>query len=366
MRADDLRRRGQKVNDLYGFGLDSTYKDDTPKTQWSDDPQDSRSRKTFGPSRIPQIPPIPYISSNEHNVSIHGAQEEHTEYNLPRNDAAEFARLDDQANGFTELMNNKIVYAPLENPKRLLDVGCGTGNSSCRLAQQYPSATVYGVDISPVPSFSKAPSNLEYVTGDIKRLASNDGGDERINRGDFDYIYQSLLICGMTDWPGYLRQMILLLKPGGYLEMHEVAETWYKTSSSSSSLPNREDPIISHDWKWMQAMRRGAEQLGLDTDIGINAEQYMKDAGLADVQVAKYPVPFGTWMAEEKPETKKIGGLQDPNMGVAFSNNILPGVTRTLGIGEEEMGRLKEECRRCLAEEKGKYWWFYSIVGRKL
>ncbi|KAL8712673.1 MAG: hypothetical protein Q9220_003205 [cf. Caloplaca sp. 1 TL-2023] len=279
--------------------------------------------------------------------------------------AAEFARLEDQADGFTELMNNNLVHANLENPRRLLDVGCGTGNACRRLAQQYPSATVYGVDISSPPSFSKTPSNVEFVVGDIKRLASpsDDGGDKRINQGDFDYIYQRLLICGMTDWPGYIQQMIGLLKPGGYLEIHDTAEIWYKASSSS---PREEDPIISHDWKWMQAMRRGAEQLGLDLDIGINAEQYMKDAGLEDVQVKRYPIPFGTWMVEERPETKKIGGLQDPNMGEVFSNSILPGVTRKLGLDEGEMGRLQEECRRCLSAEEGKYWWFYATVGRKV
>ena len=273
--------------------------------------------------------------------------------------AAEFARLDDQANGYTELMRDKVVHAPLRNPRKMLDVGCGTGIVCRQMAQQYPSATVFGVDISTVPPFSNTPDNVEYITADIKSLAESD--DERIKTGELDYIYQRLLICGMTDWPGYIRQMVNLLKPGGYLEVHDYSEVWYKRSSS----PDERDKDVSKDWKWMQAMRRGATGLGLDLDIGLNAQRYMEDAGLVDVQVVKYQVPFGTWLAGEKPETKKIGEHQVSSMGKVFSQNILPGVTRELGIGEKEMDELKAECRKCLSEEEGKYWWFYSIWGRK-
>lgn len=227
------------------------------------------------------------------------------------------------------------------------------------MAQQYPSATVYGVDISNVPPFSGTPDNVEYITADIKSLADSD--DERIKEGELDYIYQRLLICGMTDWPGYIRQMAKLLKPGGYLEIHDYAEIWYKRSSPSGE----DDQNLSKDWKWQQEMRRGAKQLGLDLDIGLNAKQLMEDAGLADVEVVKYQVPFGDWLIEEKPETKKIGEHQVSSMGKVFSGSILPGVTRDLGIGEEEMNGLKEECRRCLSGEEGKYWWFYAVWGRK-
>lgn len=121
-----------------------------------------------------------------------------------------------------QLMHGKIVHAPLDNPKKLVDVGCGTGIVSRHLAQQYPSATIYGVDISPVPAISEKPENVEYILGDIKQLAG--ASDERIKDGDVDYIYQRLLICGMTDWPGYVEQMTKLLRSGGYMEIHDYAE----------------------------------------------------------------------------------------------------------------------------------------------
>lgn len=259
-------------------------------------------------------------------------------------------------------MKGKIFHAPLESPSKVLDVGCGTGIVTRYLGSIYPSASVYGIDISPVPlttasdAIPTTPPNVEYIVGDIRKLA---GEDELLKAGNFDCIFQRLLVCGMTQWQSYISQMATLLCPGGWLEIHDYAEFWYNAQESGQK--------ISGDWKWQHAMRRGAAQLGLDLDIGLHAEDYMQKAGLVDVKVEKYKVPFGTWMADEKPETRRIGVNCERDMGSLFSESILPGVTRKLGLGEDEMKELKDECRRCLSfkGEEAAYWWFYVTMGRK-
>lgn len=257
-------------------------------------------------------------------------------------------------------MKGKIIHATLESPTKILDVGCGTGIVTRHLGSIYPTASVYGIDISPVPpttasdAIPSTPPNVGYIIGDIRKLA---GEDERLKAGNFDCIFQRLLICGMTQWQSYISQMTTLLRPGGWLEIHDYAEIWHNAKEG--------DRVVSRDWKWLKAVRRGADELGLDLDIGIHAESYMRKAGLVDVNVEKYIVPIGTWMADERPETRRIGVHQDRDLGGVFSGSILPGITRKLGLGEAEMEELKEECRRCLKEEEGKYLWFYVTVGRK-
>lgn len=273
----------------------------------------------------------------------------------------EHARLNEQAAGFTELMHGKIIHAPLERPAKILDVGCGTGIVTRHLASTYPSATVYGVDLSPVPptaasaAIPSTPANVDYIVGDIRTLARE---DDRLKAGNFDCIFQRLLVCGMTHWPSYISQMAALLRPGvGWLEIHDYAEISYNAHDA--------DRVISADWKWLRMMHRGAAKLGLDLEIGLHAEKYMREAGLEDVTVRKYVVPFGSWLAGEKPETRKIGADNERDLGHVFSESILPGVTRKMGLGEAELKELKDECRRCLRGADGHYWLFYVTTGRK-
>ena len=42
-----------------------------------------------------------------------------------------------------------IELAGLQGDERVLDAGCGTGLTTLRIAEQYPTCRVYGIDLSP-------------------------------------------------------------------------------------------------------------------------------------------------------------------------------------------------------------------------
>jgi len=48
------------------------------------------------------------------------------------------------------LLDGKAFFAPVENPQRILDVGTGTGIWALDVGDQYPSAQVVGIDLSPI------------------------------------------------------------------------------------------------------------------------------------------------------------------------------------------------------------------------
>ena len=58
--------------------------------------------------------------------------------------------------------------------------------------------------------------------------------DERL----FDYVFSRLLILGMSDWQNFIRKKYLLLKPGGWAEVHDLAWDWYDPDGS----------VVSDDW----------------------------------------------------------------------------------------------------------------------
>ena len=248
-------------------------------------------------------------------------------------------------------MHNRVIHAPVKDPGKLIDVGCGTGFVTRDLGNQYPLATVYGIDISAVPEHKSTPNNVLYLRGDVRALTKS---DKRLSPGTADLIFHRLLIGGMTDWPGYILDMAKLLRPGGWFEVHDQAYPWYIG-----------DHDCSPDWKWIQAMRRGADQIGLDLDCGSNAKGYMENAGLVDVQVFRYILPSGSWLAKQMPETRLIGELQVRDVRPMISKYALPGMTRGLGFSEEEMRVLQEECLTCLAAKDGQYVYFYVTIGRK-
>ncbi len=99
------------------------------------------------------------------------------------------------------------------------------------LSSQFPTANhVYGIDLCSVPSESEVPeaSNLTFIRGDIRKLV---GEHPRLNFGSADIVYNRLLFCGMTDWPGYVRDVFKLLKPGGWAEMADYVEDVFYTDN---------------------------------------------------------------------------------------------------------------------------------------
>jgi ubiquinone/menaquinone biosynthesis C-methylase UbiE len=67
----------------------------------------------------------------------------------------ELDRMDFEHHIFKLLLDGRLHLNPLEHPQRILDLGTGTGIWAIEMADQYPSASIIGTDLSPVqPSLS--------------------------------------------------------------------------------------------------------------------------------------------------------------------------------------------------------------------
>src|SRR4051812_7315858 len=99
-------------------------------------------------------------------------------------------------------MNDHLIHAPVTTStvQKALDIGCGTGTVTHRIASTFPKAQVYGLDLSPVPNIREKLQNIEYVQGNFNDITGPNGSDARFEKGSFDYIFARLLVLGMTDW----------------------------------------------------------------------------------------------------------------------------------------------------------------------
>lgn len=101
---------------------------------------------------------------------------------------------------------------PLANPHKILDIGCGPGNSTNVLKQKYPNAYILGIDSAPemIEAAQKQHPDLEFrlvdASKDLLDLAQ-----------DFDVVFSNASISWMPDHPQLLANMLSLLREDGIL-----------------------------------------------------------------------------------------------------------------------------------------------------
>jgi ribosomal protein L11 methylase PrmA len=76
------------------------------------------------------------------------------------NDEKELERMDIEHHN-QGLQLGALHLAPIGRPQRILDVGTGTGVWAIDVADQYPSAIVVGIDLSPVQA-TWVPPNVKF------------------------------------------------------------------------------------------------------------------------------------------------------------------------------------------------------------
>jgi SAM-dependent methyltransferase len=114
-----------------------------------------------------------------------------------------------------------LSLCQLDRHTRVLDVGCGSGVTACRIAARY-GASVHGIDLSEV-MIAKAEARarglglrgkIHFRTGDVYDLP--------YDNGDFDIvILESVLTPLPGDVQDAMSEMVRVLRPGGRLCANE-------------------------------------------------------------------------------------------------------------------------------------------------
>ena len=114
-------------------------------------------------------------------------------------------------------LDNALYRAPIDaNPTAVLDVGTGSGIWASDFAEQHPDCQVLGIDLSPVKPNKATPANCTFRIQDAEKPWQL--GDI----GPFDMIHSRMILVGMRDWRSYIAKCYEHLKPGGWIELHEL------------------------------------------------------------------------------------------------------------------------------------------------
>jgi len=188
-------------------------------------------------------------------------------YVLP-NDDEEQDRLDLIHHIFLLILDGKLYNAPVVDPKRVLDVGTGTGIWSLDFGDENPGCEVVGTDLSPIqPSW--VPPNVKFYIDDAESDWVYPPEEH------FDLIHLREMSGSIADWDRLCTQAYNNLKPGGWLELQEPLAAFEADDETIERATN----INS----WQTALADGAKTFGKDIKEAPTLKGRLERAGFADV-----------------------------------------------------------------------------------
>ena len=103
-----------------------------------------------------------------------------------------------------------LAQIPLAAPRRIVDIGCGPGNSTELLTERWPQAEVLGIDSSPnmVKQASERLPSARFAVADVATWAPEPGTDLIFGNAVFQWV---------PDHPAVLVRLIEALPEGGVL-----------------------------------------------------------------------------------------------------------------------------------------------------
>lgn len=181
-----------------------------------------------------------------------------------------------QANAIWPQEQHLFERYGLSGPLRILDLGCGTGEITQRLAERYPQARLIGIDILD-GNLAVARGNsaafgerIAYALGDAFALAQGDA--------EFDLVVCRHMSQAVPDFPLVLAEISRVLKPGGWL--HLLSED-YAMLHMPANVPGRSghDP----DRFWLDNPIAYLASTGCDGRIGRHSPPLLEAAGYDDI-----------------------------------------------------------------------------------
>ena len=258
-------------------------------------------------------------------------------YFLP-NDTREINRLDFQ-HFLLRYAVQRNYLAPIQDPKGILDVGCGTGRWAHELATQFPRTKVFGLDVD--SSVAKAgntiPTNYRFITGNVlQELPFPDM--------TFDFVHQRFLHMALpvNSWNRVVQELVRVTRPGGWVELVE-----------SDLLIQRPGPAMQQLTEWSFTIARTR---GIDPRVSINIGNFLAAARLTNIQTYRIDLPVGSWAG-------RLGNMTASDM-ISYNEAVKPVIIERFKIASAEYDRISLMMRKEW-ESNHCYFSIYFACGQK-
>ena len=234
---------------------------------------DSGLTSAFSASLASSVLDYKYQNGRRYHAFREGA------YVLP-NDDREQDRMDLHHHVFRLTLDGQLFQSPLTKaPRRVLDVGTGTGIWAVEFADEFASSEVIGIDLSPIQT-TWVPPNCKFYVDDAESDWSY-RPDEA-----FDFIHIRGLGGSIADWPHFYSQIYKHMTPGGWCEIQEY-QAWIHSDDDTMT------QYAQATKQWLVLLDEASMKFGKRLNVAQRQKQWMIDAGFVDVQENIYKVIQG-------------------------------------------------------------------------
>jgi ubiquinone/menaquinone biosynthesis C-methylase UbiE len=252
------------------------------------------------------------------------------------------------------LSGQKLHFAPLgDNPQNILDIGTGTGIWAIEMGEQYPSANVLGIDLSPIqPTW--LPPNVHFMVDDVESSWLHP-------QNHFDYIHSRHTVQAVKDWPRLLDSALQHMKPGGWMELQEIHHYPHNARTGEAIQPY--DHPIAQYWTYIN---EGLAALGVDfpAAAGGKLAAKMQSAGFINVTERIFHVPLGTWPKNQVLKTVGLYWRTILNDGIQAI--ALGPMSRGMGWSREQIEVFLVSVRRAYSDNTALlYMPMHIVYGQK-
>jgi trans-aconitate 2-methyltransferase len=157
------------------------------------------------------------------------------------------------ANERTRPARELLGRVPVTSPRRVLDLGCGPGNSTALLFERWPEARLTGVDSSA--------EMLERARHDLPNLEWLQADAGSFDPGEVDVLFSNALLQWLPDHQRLVPRLFERVRPGGALAvqvprnfeepshrlMRETAGPWSARTAGVRSASAVESPAFYYD-----------------------------------------------------------------------------------------------------------------------